>query len=299
METIRHTLVRFRRENMTDKAAGLTYYSVLSLFPAMLVLVALIGVLGQYPETTDKLLQIVQKLGPSSAVDTFRRPIEGIVRNKDSASALLGLGLVVALWSASGYVGAFMRTSNEIYEVPKERRLWRKLPVRVGLTVLMTVFLAAASIALVVTGPLAEAVGRVIGLESQTVTFWSIAKWPALVVVVTLAFALLYFGAPNARQPSFRTLLPGSLLAVVAWIIASIGFAAYVANFGSYNKTYGTLGAMIVLLLWIFITNNAVIMGALFNAERIRSRQGIRLEDDLGLDMRDPKGKAIGHFRSS
>ena len=297
MGAIGRALVRFTQENMSDRAAGLTYYSVLSLFPALLVMVALIGLLGQHPETTDKILQIVGKLGPSTAVETLRGPIVGVVRNKGGAGALLGLGLLGALWSASGYVAAFMRASNEIYEVPRERRFLRKLSVRLGLTVLMTVVSAVIAIALVITGPLAEAIGSVIGLGAAAVTAWSIAKWPVIVLLAAVAFSLLYFGAPNVRQPGLRSLLPGALVAVVIWIVASIGFAVYLANFGSYNETYGTLGAVIVLLLWLYIANTAIVFGSLFNAERERSRQGLTLEEGLGIDLRDPKGKEVAYTR--
>jgi membrane protein len=290
-------MVRFKEENMTDRAAALTYYSVLSLFPALIVVVALVGVFGKYPETTDKLLQIVNRLGPNTAVETFRSPIESVVQNKGGAGALLGIGLVGALWSASGYVGAYMRASNEIYEVPRDRRLLRKLSVRLGLTVVMMLLLAVVAVALVLTGPLAEATGSAFGLASTAVTVWSIAKWPVLVLLTAVAFALLYFGGPNVRQPTFRSILPGGLLAVGVWIAASIGFAFFVANFGSYNETYGTLSAVVVALLWLFITNNAILFGSLFNAER--QREARQLEDEAGqIDLRDSKGKTVPYTRT-
>jgi membrane protein len=293
----RRAVVRFMQENMSDRAAALTYYSMLSLFPAMLVVVALVGVVGQYPETTDTILQVVQRLGPSTAVETFRKPIEGVVRNKGGAGALLGIGLLGALWSASGYVAAFMRASNEIYEVPRERKFVRKLSVRLGLTLLMTVVSAVVAVALVLTGPLAEAIGNVVGLGSTAVTIWSFAKWPVMVVMVAIAFSLLYFGAPNVRHRSFGSLVSGALLAVAVWILASIGFAVYLANFGSYNSTYGTLGAVIVLLLWLFITNFAVVFGSLVNAERERSRQGLGPDEELRVQLRDTKGKEVAYTR--
>jgi membrane protein len=297
MGAIGRTVSRYTSENMTDRAAGLTYYSVLSLFPALLVVVALFGLVGTHPETTDKILQIVRQLGPAAAVDTFRGTIAGVIQNKGGAGALLGIGLFGALWSASGYVAAFMRASNEIYEVPRERRFLRKLSMRIGLTVVMTFVFAVISVALVVTGPLAEAVGNVIGLGSIVVTAWSVAKWPAIVIMAALAFALLYFGAPNVRQPHFSALLPGALLAVIIWIAASMGFAIYLASFGSYNKTYGALGAVIVLLLWLYISNNAILFGSMLNAERERSRQGRTLDEGLGIDLRDPKGKDVAYGR--
>jgi membrane protein len=297
MGAISRAIARYTSENMTDRAAGLTYYSVLSLFPAMLVAVALVGVFGRHPETTKQLLDIVGQLGPQTAVDTFSGTISGVVRNKGGAGALLSLGLIGALWSASGYVAAFMRASNEVWEVPRERRFLRKLSVRIGLTILMTVVLAVIAIGLVVTGPLAEAIGGAIGLADVAITVWSVAKWPVMVLLAALAFALLYLAAPNVRQRHFSAVLPGALLAVIVWIVASIGFAIYLANFGSYNKTYGSLGAVIVLLLWLYISNNAIVFGALFNAERERSRQGRTRDEGIELDLRDTKGKDVAYTR--
>jgi membrane protein len=299
MGAIARSISRYSSENMTDRAAGLTYYTVLSLFPAMLVVVALFGLLGQHPQTTNKILQIVQQLGPAAAVDTFRGTISSVIQNKGGAGALLGAGLFGALWSASGYVAAFMRASNEVWEVPRERRFFRKLSVRIGLTIVMTVVFAVIAVALVVTGPLADAMGSVLGLGSTVVTLWSIAKWPVIVLLVALAFALLYFGAPNVRQPHFSALLPGALLAVIVWIVASVGFAIYLANFGSYNKTYGALGAVIALLVWLYITNNAILLGSMLNAERERSRQGLSLEEGLDVDLRDRKGKDVAYGRKA
>jgi membrane protein len=293
----KQALSRHINENMTDRAAALTYYSVLALFPALIVVVALVGVFGQYPETTDKILEVVRTLGSERAVDTLRAPIEGVVRSKGGAGALLGIGLIGALWSASGYVGAFMRTSNEIYEVPRDRRLFRKLPVRLGLTIMMTLLLTAVAIGLVLTGPLARAVGGAFGLASVALTTWSIAKWPVLVVLAAVAITLLYFGAPNARQPSFRSVLPGGLVAMVIWVVASAGFAFYVANFGAFNETYGALGAVIVALLWLFISNNAIVFGAMYNAERRRLQIHGAPERPMEVDLRDPKGKEVDYTR--
>jgi membrane protein len=297
LAALKSAFEKFQADEMLDRAAGLTYYSVLSLFPAMLVGIALLGVFGSHPETTNQVLEIVRQLGPATAVNTFQGAIEGVIRDKGGAGALLGIGTLAALWSASGYVAAFMRASNEVYEVPRERRLLRKLSVRLGLTIVMTLVFAIVAVALVLTGPLAAAVGEVIGLGSAAVTAWSVAKWPVIVLLAAVAFGLLYFAAPNARQSSFGSLLPGALLAVVVWIAASVAFAVYLSNFGSYNSTYGTLGAVIVLLLWLYITNNAILLGSLFNAERERARQGGTLDETLAVDLRDAKGKDVAYSR--
>lgn len=296
MGTLARMVKSFKGKNLSDWGAALTYYSVLSMFPALLALVALVGVFGRYPETTDALLGIVRDLGPSTAVETVRQPVEDLVRNKGGAGALLGIGLLGALWSASGYVAAFMRAADTVYEVDHERRLLTKLPVRVALTLVMVVLLAIVAVALVLTGPLAAAVGGTLGLAGPAVSAWEIAKWPVLVVIVGLIFALLYFAAPNVRHPGFRAVVPGGLLAVFLWIVASAGFGLYVAFFGSYNKTYGSLGAVIIFLLWLYISNNAILLGAVFNAERERTRQlaeGLPAEERLRSQPRDAKGRTV------
>jgi membrane protein len=278
-------------DNLTDWAAALTYYALLALFPAVLVLVALLGLFGQYPETTNALLRIVNKLGPHSAVDTFRKPIEGVVRNKGGAGALLGIGLLLSLWSASGYVGAFMRASNAIYEVEEGRPFWKLRPIQIGVTLLMVFATALVAIAVVATGPVARAIGDVVGLGATAVTVWNYGKWPVMLFVVITMFAVLYYAAPNVKLHRFRWLTPGGVLAVVVWLVASGAFAFYVANFGSYNKTYGTLGGIIIFLVWLWLSNLSILVGAEFNAELERGREleagDPRAEDAIQLPPRD------------
>ena len=272
-ETAKRVFREYQNDNGGDWAAALTYYSVLSLFPGLLVLLALLGVLGTFPATTNALLDIVGQLGPASAVDTLRSPIESVTKSSGGAGALLGVGLIGAIWSASGYLGAFARASNVIYEVEEGRPFWKLRPQQVGITILMLILLAFLLVGLVVTGPVAESIGNVIGLGSQAVTVWGIAKWPVMLAVVSFLFAILYYWAPNVQHPGFKLVTPGSALAVVLWILASGAFALYVTNFSSYNATYGSLGGVIVFLLWIWITNNAVLLGQELNAELERQRE--------------------------
>jgi membrane protein len=290
-ETLKATFREFQEDNVTDWAAALTYYAVLALFPGLLVLVALLGVVGEYPRTTNALLDIINQLGPASAVDTFREPIEQVTRSRGGAGALLGVGLLGAVWSASGYIGAFFRASDIVWDVKEGRPAWKLLPLRVLVTIVMVILLALVLIALVVTGPLAEAVGNVIGLGGTAVTVWNIAKWPVLLVIVMAMVAALYYISPNVRHPKFTFVSPGSIVAVLAWIVASGAFAFYVANFGSYNATYGSLGGVIVFLLWLWITNVALLFGAELNAELERARQiahGVPPEQEPFLPPRDP-----------
>jgi membrane protein len=287
---LKRAVGRFRADNMTDWAAALTYYAVLSLFPGLIVLVALLGLVGQYPQTTNAILDIIGDVGPQSAVDAFREPVESVVRNKGDAGALLGIGLVVALWSASGYIGAFTRASNLIYEVKEGRPFWKLRPLQVLVTAVAVIVLAALAVAVVLTGDLARATGDRIGVGDSVVTAWSIAKWPVLLIAVMTIFSGLYFVTPNVHQRGFRWITPGGILAVLLWIIASIGFSLYVSNFGSYSNTYGSLGAVVVFLIWLWLSNAAVLFGAEFNAEIERSHEleaGVPHVETLALEPRE------------
>jgi len=292
----KRTALEFQEDNLTDWAAALTYYAVLALFPGLIVLVAMLGLLGQFPDTFNALLDIVRQVGPASAVDTFAGPIESVIAEKQTAGALLGFGLITALWSASGYVGAFMRASNAIYEVEEGRPFWKLRPLQIAVTVAMVLLLTAVAIAVVVTGPLAEAVGNVVGLGTVAVTVWSIAKWPVLVLVVMTMFSVLYYVAPNVQPPRFRWFTVGGAVALLLWVVASGLFAVYVANFGAYNKTYGALGGVILFLTWLWISNLALLAGAELNSELERQREleaGLPAENEIQLPFRQaPKGES-------
>ena len=266
------TVKEFKADNCTDLAAALTYYGVLALFPAAIALVSLVGLVGDPQRTTTTLLDIVGKLGPHSAVDTFSKPIQTLAQGHNAGIALV-LGLLGALWSASGYVGAFGRASNTIYEVGEGRPFYKLRPVQVLITLVCVVLIALVALALVVTGPVAKAVGDAIGVGSAAVTVWDVAKWPVMALVVSAIFSLLYYATPNVRQPKFRWFTVGGLVALLAWVVASAGFAFFVTHFSSYNRTYGSLAAVIVLLVWLWISNLALLFGAELNAELERARE--------------------------
>jgi membrane protein len=277
---LKRTVREFRDDNLTDWAAALTYYGVLAIFPAMIVLVSILGLVGE--SATQPLIDNLGTVAPGPAKDIFTSALKNLQGDQGAAGVLFVVGLLAALWSASGYVGAFMRASNAIYDIEEGRPVWKTLPVRVSLTLVLLVLLAVTTVAVVLTGGLAQRVGDLIGLGSTAVTVWNIAKWPVLLLVVSLMFALLYWAAPNVKQPGFRWVSPGGILAVVGWLIASAAFAFYVANFGSYNKTYGALGGVIVFLVWLWISNIMILLGAEFNAELERERAiegGMRPED--------------------
>jgi membrane protein len=292
MKALRRTISEYREDNLSDWAAALTYYALLSLFPAFIVLVALLGLFGQHPRTTNAVLDVIRDIGPSSAVDTFKGTVEQAIKNKGGAGTLLGLGLIASLWSASGYIGAFMRASNVIYEVEEGRPFWKKRPLQLLVTLAMVLLLAVVALSIVLTGPLATSVGKHIGVEGAALSAWSIAKWPVLLAMVVTMISILYFAAPNVRQPGFRWITPGGILAVLVWIVASLGFGFYVTNFGSYNNTYGALGGVVIFLVWLYLTNSAVLLGAEFNAEVERQRElraGLPAEDELQLPPRDDR----------
>jgi membrane protein len=277
---LKRTVHEFREDNLTDWAAALTYYGVLAIFPAMIVLVSILGLIGE--SATQPLIDNLGSVAPGPAKDIVESSLKNLQGSQGTAGVLFIIGLLGALWSASGYVAAFMRASNAIYDMDEGRPVWKTLPVRVSLTLVLLVLLAVTTVAVVLTGGIAQKVGDVIGLGSTAVTVWNIAKWPVLLLVVSLMFALLYWAAPNVKQAGFRWVSPGGLLAVVGWLIASGAFALFVSNFGSYNKTYGALAGVIVFLVWLWISNIVILLGAEFNAELERQRAiegGMRPED--------------------
>jgi len=288
---LKRTVKEFSADNLTDWAAALTYYGVLAIFPALIALLSILGLIGH--SATQPLLDNLKAVAPGPAKQIFTSAITNLQKSQGAAGVLVLVGLAIAIWSASGYVGAFMRASNAIYEVEEGRPFYVKRPVQLAVTIVMLIMLAASAIAVVVTGGLAKQVGNVVGVGNTAVTVWDIAKWPVLVLVVALMFSILYWAAPNVKQPGFRWLTPGGVLAVVMWIIVSVLFALYVANFSSYNKTYGTLGGVVAFLVWLWISNIAVLLGAELNAELERGRQleaGIPAHDEMQVEPRaEPK----------
>ncbi|MEA2378157.1 MAG: rane protein [Thermoleophilaceae bacterium] len=277
---LKRTVKEFNDDGLTDWAAALTYYAVLAIFPALIVMVSVLGLIGE--SATKPLLDNLGSVAPGPAKDIFTSAIKNIQGSQGAAGLFFIVGLVAAIWSASGYVGAFMRASNAIYEIEEGRPLWKTLPLRVGLTVLLMVLTAISAIGVTLSGGLAKEAGNLIGVGNTAVDVWNIAKWPVLLLLVSFMFAVLYWAAPNVKQPGFRWITPGGVLAVLGWVLASLAFAFYVSNFGSYNKTYGALAGPIVFLVWLWISNVMILLGAEFNAELERGRaieQGMRPED--------------------
>lgn len=283
------TVREFTSDQCTDIAASLTYYAVLALFPALIAIFSLLGVIGQGQAAADAVLGIVDEAAPGGAADVIRGPIEQFASSPAAGFALVS-GLVLAIWSASGYVGAFSRGMNRIYEIEEGRPFWKLKPQQLLVTLIAIVFIAIAAIILVISGPVTEAIGSALGLGETVTTIWSIAKWPVLALVVILVVAILYYATPNAKQPKFRWMSMGAFLAILILGIATVAFGFYVANFSNYDKNYGSLAGVIIFLLWLWIANNALLFGAEFDAELERGRQlqaGIAAEEDIQLPPRD------------
>jgi membrane protein len=287
----RNTVREFMDDQCTDLAAALTYYAVLSLFPALLAAVSLLGVFGQGQQTTDALLGIARDLGPDTTVRALEGPVRSLTTSQAAGFSLV-IGILVALWSASGYVRAFSRAMNRIYEIDEGRPVWKLTPIQMAVTVFAVLLIGALAIALGVPGSLARAPGHAIGLGDAAVTTWQIAKWPVLALIVVLIIAVLYHTTPNVKQPKFRWMSPGALVALVVWAIASLAFGLYISGFSNYEKTYGALAGVIIFLLWLWITNLALLFGAEFDSELERSRElqaGMPAADELQLPPRDTR----------
>jgi membrane protein len=287
---LKRTIKEFQRDNLTDWAAALTYYGVLAIFPAIIALISIIGLIG--PSATQPILDNLATLTPGPANDILSGAVKQVASSRGGASIAFFVGIATAIWSASGYVGAFARASNAIYEVPEGRPFWKLRPMQLIVTVVMILLLAASALAVVVTGPVAKQLGDVVGAGSSAVTVWDIAKWPVIALVVSLMFSVLYFAAPNVKQPGFKWITVGGVVALVVLLIASALFAIYVANFSSYNKTYGALGGVIAFLVWLWVANLSVLLGAELNAELERGRElaaGLPAQDELQAELRDDR----------
>ncbi|MDX2377896.1 YihY/virulence factor BrkB family protein [Microbacterium sp. LRZ72] len=283
------TVREFTRNQCIDIAAALTFFGVLSIFPALLAVFSLLGVFGQGQATADAVLRIIEQAAPGGAADVLRTPIEQIAISPGAGFALVG-GVVLAIWTASGYVSAFGRGMNRIYEIEEGRPFWKLKPQQLLVTVVILLLVGTAALLLVVSGPVTDAIGSALGVAATATTVWSIAKWPVLLLIVILVIAILYFATPNVEQPEFRWISFGAVIAIVTLAVASALFALYVANFANYNRTYGSLAGVIVFLLWLWIANLALLFGAEFDAELERARQlqaGVPAESGIRLPPRE------------
>ncbi|MDQ1582985.1 MAG: rane protein [Microbacteriaceae bacterium] len=287
----RKSIREFGSDQCTDIAAALTYYGVLSIFPALVALVSLLGVTGQGEKATSAILAILQDVAPGSTANLLRGPLQQFADSPAAGFALIG-GIVIAIWSASAYVGAFSRAMNRVYEIDEGRPIWKLKPQQVLVTVVALILVLVVAIILAISGPVTDAVGSALGIGETPRVVWDIAKWPVLAIVVILIIAMLYYATPNAKQPKFRWMSMGALLALIILVIATLLFGLYVANFSNYDRTYGSLAGIVVFLLWLWIANLALLFGAEFDAETERGRQleaGIAAEENIQLPPRDTR----------
>jgi membrane protein len=293
--TLKRLVKEISQDNLTDWAAALTYYLVLAMFPAIIAMISLVGLVLEPQQITQALTTLLNTIAPGTAANTFSTVINQLAGSTKTAGFGLILGLATALWAASGYVGAFTRAANVVWETPEGRPIWKLKPLQLLLTLIGVLFIAVISLSVVATGPVTDAIGKALGLGSTATTVWDIAKWPVMVVLVAVMIAVLYYAAPNVRIRGFKFVTVGSAVAVLVWIVASALFAFYVANFGSYNKTYGALAGVVIFLVWLWITNLAVLIGVELDSERERTielKAGVpRAEKEIQLDARDDPKK--------
>jgi membrane protein len=289
--TLKRTALEFQEDNLTDWAATLTYYGLLALFPALIVLVSIVGLVGNPESTTDTLTDIVTKVGPDSAATTFEGPIRQVTESRGTAGFALIASTLVALWSASGYLGAFIRASNVIYETREGRPFWKLRPLQLLMTLVVVALLAVITLGVVLTGPIVSDVAEPIGVSDTAVSIWSYAKWVLIALLFLVTISLIYYASPNVKQRAFKWITPGAMVALVVWLLASAGFGIYVSQFGSYNKVYGSLAGVVIILIWMWLTNLAILFGHELNAERERDVQleeGVPdAEREIQLEPRD------------
>ena len=287
----------FLRDECPDLAAGLTYHGVLAALPALIALVSTLGLIGQRSASVTTILDLARRVVPAEGLDIIRPVLERLAQTSGATLGLV-LGVAVALWFVANYVGAFGRALNRIYAISEGRPLWKLQPLMLFVTVLLGLLCFLAVLLLVVSGPVAAAVGDILGLGSTAVLIWNVCKWPLLVGIVMVVIALLYYITPNVRQPRFRWLSPGALVAILTWFVGSALFGLYVANFSSYDAVYGSLAGVIVFLVWLWVSNSALLLGAELDAEIERARElqaGIGAEREVQLPPRDTRASLRQH----
>lgn len=294
---LRRALPKFNNDFCMDLASGLTYHAVFSLFPIMIVLVSLLGIFGRGDETIQAIMQLLNDSVPQTTVEFLRGPVEGLVRT-DIAGFALVAGLFGALWSGGTYVNSFGRALNRIYNVNEGRSFLRRRSVFMALTALLIVLMFCAAIILTLTGGIAENVFKAIGLGDFSLTLWKLLKWPALLAIVMLVIGILYQFTPNVRRPHFRFLSPGTIVAIVVTSAGGWGFSFYASHFANYNVTYGSLAGAIIFLFLIWISNNALLLGAEIDSELLRARlllSGVEAEEEIPLPLRDATAVIKAH----
>jgi membrane protein len=281
LAVLKRSRAEFRNDHLTTLAAALTYYGVLAMVPGLLVLFAALGLFGKH--FTNKVADQVNHVAPGSAGHFVQTLLHQAQLHKAGSGTTAIVGLVIALWSASSYVNGFRQASNVIYGIGEGRPLWKTIPLRLAITVFAVIILIICALIVVVSGSIASEVGNAVGVGHTALIIWEIAKWPVLLVLVSLLLAVLFWASPNAKQAGIKWISPGGLIATAMWLIVSALFAVYVANFSSYDKTYGPLAGVVVFLIWLWLSNIAILLGAEINAELDHAKA---VADGLPPDVR-------------
>jgi membrane protein len=279
----------FMRHRGIDSAAALTFFATLSMFPAALTVVSAFAVVRDRERALDSIIGVIDEVATKSAVDTIRGPLTEFL-SISSPGLALTVGLVIGLWSLSAYATAFGRAMNSVYEVQEGRQLWKFRGLMMLVTLVLIVAFAAITVILLATSPVAASVGESLGVAPPWITVWNIGKWPALAALAVLVVGTLYYYTPNVRHTRRRWVSWGASFAIIAWLLATAGFALYISTVGQYDRVYGWLGGGVVLLLWIYLSNLVLVLGAEVDAEIVRLRQltaGIAAEITVQLPLRD------------
>jgi membrane protein len=286
---IRRTLVAFYDDQMTHHAAALTYYGLMSLFPTVLLGLSLLGLLGQYPETYDAIMRYAREVAPESVVAPLDTSLERALRAKGTAATAVAISVAVMLYGTTGVLEAARRALNVVFEIEDGRKFLRRKLVDVASTVLLLALGLVTGILVFVGGGFADDLLGFIGLGSTVARVWSIARWPAALLVAVFVFSFIYFITPDVQQRSWRWVTPGAVGGVLLWLLASWGFSTYISSVADVGAIYGAFAGAIVLVAWLWLTNVALLFGAELNAEIERAkelREGVPHEDTLNRPAR-------------
>jgi membrane protein len=305
LAVLKRSRAEFRNDHLTTLAAALTYYAVLAVVPGLVVVFVALGFFGG--DITNRVVTQVNDVAPASSGQFVHSLMTQARSHKTGTGVMAIVGVAIALWSASSYVNAFRQASNVIYGIGEGRPAWKTVPLRLGVTALAVAIMVVCAVIVVVSGSIARAVGNAIGAGHAAVLVWSIVKWPILLILVSILLAVLFWASPNAKQAGIKWVSPGGVLATVIWIVVSAAFAFYVTNFSSYNKNYGALAGIVIFLIWLWLTNLALLLGAEVNAELDHAKaiaEGLPEETRPFAEPRDTRKfdeqdrEALGHARA-
>jgi membrane protein len=270
---LKRTLLSFYDDQMTHHAAALTYYSLMSLFPAVLLALSLLGLVGQYPDTYDAIIEYLRGVAPAAAVEPLDSSLRRALQAKGTATTTLVIGIALALYGTTGVLEAARRALNVVFEVDGGRSFLRRKLVDVASTAVLMLLILTSLVLVFVGGRFAQDLLGFIGLGPDAARAWNLARWPAAVAVAMVVFSFIYYVTPDVRQRAFRWITPGAVVGVLLWLAASFGFSTYISSVGDLGALYGAFAGAVVLLGWLWLTNVALLFGAELNAEIEREKE--------------------------